>query len=195
VSEEWIAAAFTSPECRTAEMQKTLRISDEFVDELFACDVYVFGVPMYNYSVPSVFKGYIDQVVRVGRTFSFDPKRKEQPYRGLVSGKRMVLITARGDAGYGPNGPHWRKNHVEPYVTEVFGFLGVARVDTVAVEYDEFGGVSLEESVRSAAAEVKKLAAGIASLFCRDRTTWETALVCSSRRGQVTNDHSRERCC
>jgi FMN-dependent NADH-azoreductase len=157
VTEAWIAAAFTRPEERTPAMEEALRISNELVDELLAADHYVFAVPMYNYSVPSAFKAYIDQIVRVGRTFSFDPEQA-QPYAGLIRGKSMVLITARGDAGYGPGGPNWSKNHLEPYVAHVFGFLGVERIDTVAVENDEFGGRSLRDSVRAAEERVRELA-------------------------------------
>jgi FMN-dependent NADH-azoreductase len=167
VSEDWIAAAFTAESQRTPGMRGVLRLSDDMVNELFACDLYVFGIPMYNYSVPSVFKSYIDQIVRVGRTFSFDPNDKLQPYRGLLPNKSMVLVTARGDAGYGPNGPHRAKNHLEPYVTEVFGFLGVDRVETVAVENDEFGGSSLHRSVRQAEIRLQNLAGELAERsFC-----------------------------
>jgi len=85
---KWIAAAFASDGLRTAEMRDALRVSDELVDELLACELYVVGLPMYNFSVPAVFKGYIDQIVRVGRTFSFDPEQPE-PYKGLIEGKTI----------------------------------------------------------------------------------------------------------
>jgi FMN-dependent NADH-azoreductase len=165
VSEEWIAAAFASEELRTAEMRRALRVSDELVDELLACDLYVVGLPMYNFSVPAVFKGYIDQIVRVGRTFSFDPEHPE-PYKGLIEGKTIVVVAARGDAGYGPGGTHWSKNHLEPYVTEVFRFIGVANIKTVAVENDEYGGLSVCESISAAEATLRNLAAEVGTGAC-----------------------------
>jgi FMN-dependent NADH-azoreductase len=165
VSEEWIAAAFASDGLRTAEMRDALRVSDELVDELLACDLYVVGLPMYNFSVPAVFKGYIDQFVRVGRTFSFDPEQPE-PYKGLIEGKTIVVVAARGDAGYGPDGPNWPKNHLEPYVTDVFRFIGVANIKTVAVEHDEYGGLSLRESISAAEATLRDLAAEVGAGVC-----------------------------
>ncbi len=166
VTEEWIADAFSSQLRYSA-----LTISDQLVDELFAADLYVFAVPMYNFSVPSVFKSYIDQIVRVGRTFSFDPNNREQPYQGLIKGKQIVLITARGDAGYGPNGPNRIHNHLDPYIADVFAFLGVDRLKTVAVEHDEFGGVSLKDSLRRAEEEVRLLARSYSSLSATDGWT------------------------
>lgn len=55
VDESWIAAAFSSPEQHTPELREAIRLSDELVDEFLAADVYVMGVPMYNFSVPSGF--------------------------------------------------------------------------------------------------------------------------------------------
>jgi FMN-dependent NADH-azoreductase len=168
VSEEWIAAAFTSEELRTAEMRNALRVSDELVDELLACDLYVLGLPMYNFSVPAVFKSYIDQIVRVGRTFSFQPEQQPEAYKGLIGGKTVVVVAARGDSGYGPEGPHRSKNHLEPYVADVFRFLGVESIKTVAVENDEHGGLSLRQSVVAAEETLRVLAAeiGTAILQC-----------------------------
>jgi FMN-dependent NADH-azoreductase len=162
VSEEWIAAAFEREELRTAEMRDDLRISDELIGELLASDLYVLGLPMYNFGVPAVFKSYIDQIVRVGRTFSFHPERQPEPYKGLIEGKTVVVVAARGDSGYGPRGPNWSKNHLEPYVADVFRFLGVANIRTVAVENDEYGGLSLRQSVSAAETMLRDLAAEIA---------------------------------
>jgi multimeric flavodoxin WrbA len=54
-----------------ARTQNAIRFSDELVDELLASDIIVIGAPMYNYSIPSTLKAYIDQIVRVGRTFTY----------------------------------------------------------------------------------------------------------------------------
>lgn len=69
VDEPWIAAAYSLPEARTPALNQAIKLSDDLVDEFLAADRYVFGVPMYNFSVPSTFKAYIDQIVRVNRTF------------------------------------------------------------------------------------------------------------------------------
>ena len=97
VSEQWIAAAFTKPENRTPELKAALALSDELVAELERADIIVTGVPMYNFGVPSPMKAYIDNVVRVGRTFGFDASRQGGPYWPMLSGKRMVVLSSRGD--------------------------------------------------------------------------------------------------
>ncbi|QYO62272.1 FMN-dependent NADH-azoreductase [Leptolyngbya sp. 7M] len=84
VDESWIAAAFSPPEQYTSELREAIRLSDELVDEFLAADVYVIGVPMYNFSVPSVFKAYIDQIVRVGRTVAFEPNDTANVFKPLV---------------------------------------------------------------------------------------------------------------
>lgn len=93
VTEEWIAADYTPQEARTSEMTHILQLSDELVDELFAADRYIFSVPMYNFSIPSGFKAYIDCVVRIGHTFTFNDGQS----KGLIKGKKALFITARGD--------------------------------------------------------------------------------------------------
>ena len=70
--EAWIAGVFTSPDQYSPESAETMRISNELVDEFLQADRYLFSIPMYNFSIPANFKAYIDQIVRVGRTFAVD---------------------------------------------------------------------------------------------------------------------------
>ncbi len=67
IDESWIAASFSPPDQITPELATALNISNELIDELLAAELYVFGIPMYNYSIPANFKAYIDQIVRVRR--------------------------------------------------------------------------------------------------------------------------------
>ncbi|MCZ4304468.1 NAD(P)H-dependent oxidoreductase [Zoogloeaceae bacterium G21618-S1] len=152
VSGEWIHAAFTPPAQREPWMDSVLAESDALVDELLAADVIVAGVPMYNFGVPAGFKAYIDNIVRVGRTFGFDRQRAGVPYWPLLKaqGKRLILVSARGDHGYGPGGRIAAMNHVEPHVRTAFGYIGITDVTSVAVEYDEFADERLEASLREA---------------------------------------------
>lgn len=150
VDEKWIAAAFTSPEQRTAEMNAVLKISDELVDQLLAADILLIGVPMYNFGVPAAFKAYIDQIVRVGRTFAFEPEDEAQPYKPLVHGKQAIVIVATGDAGYEEGGRYGALNHVDPYLRTVLGFIGITDVRFVHVGNDEFGGDRQALSLRNA---------------------------------------------
>ena len=165
VTEAWIAAAFTRPERRTPEMHRALAVSDALVDELETAEVIFAGVPMYNFGIPAPMKAWIDNIVRVGRTFGFDRSRRGVPYWPLLSGKRLVLLTARGDGGY--DGPLSHMNHVEPHLRTVFGYIGITEVDTVAVEYDEFGDERLEGSLAEAESAVDALAASITEALTR----------------------------
>lgn len=159
VNQEWIAAAFTNPDERTQEMNEALKISDVLVDELLSADILVFGVPMYNFSVPSSFKAYIDQIVRVGRTFAFTPEDPESTYKQLVHGKKLYIVSARGDGGFGPGGHNEHNNHLDPYLKSVFGFLGITDITFITVENDEFGGLRLGDSIKAAQQQILKIAA------------------------------------
>jgi FMN-dependent NADH-azoreductase len=140
VNGEWIQAAFTRPERRERWMEEVLTESDELVSELIRADLIVAGIPMYNFNVPAQFKAYLDNVVRVGRTFGFDRSRDGAPYWPLLTEKRrrLILISSRGDHGY-DEGLNAFTNHVEPSVRTAFAYIGICDVSTIAVEYDEFG--------------------------------------------------------
>jgi len=120
ITAEWVGAAYTLEEVRTPQQKDLLAVSDMLLAELDQADEYVIGVPMHNFGVPSVLKLWIDQIARVGRTFSYGtgiPK-------GLLTGKKATFIVATGgicDAQTQMSS----FNFVEPYLRSVFGFLGV----------------------------------------------------------------------
>jgi FMN-dependent NADH-azoreductase len=149
VDGDWIHAAFTSPSSRTPWMQQRLGESDALIDEVLAAEVIVAGVPMYNFGVPSGFKAYIDNIVRVGRTFGFDRARHGEPYWPLLAGqgRTLILLGSRGDYGYDPGERIAAMNHVESSVRTAFGYIGIDDVRSLAVEYDEFGGERLAQSL------------------------------------------------
>lgn len=161
VDEAWIAAAFTAPSERTLGMREALRVSDELVAQLLRADLVVVGLPMYNFGVPAGFKAYIDQVVRVGVTFSFEPEDEASPYKPLVHGKRMVVVVATGDAGYERGGRYEHLNHVDPYLRTIFRFIGIADITFVHVGNDEFGGRRLAESLARARAKMREVVADL----------------------------------
>lgn len=156
VDAAWIHAAFTPEAARASWMHQRLGESDALIDELMRADLIVAGMPMYNFGVPSGFKAYIDNIVRVGRTFGFDRTRQGEPYWPLLDERprTLVLLGSRGDFGYGPGGRIASMNHVEPAVRTAFGYIGIADVRSIAVEYDEFGGDRLAASLREAEAAV-----------------------------------------
>jgi FMN-dependent NADH-azoreductase len=159
VDEPWIAAAFSPSEQHTPELREAIRLSDQLVEEFLTADVYVIGVPMYNFSVPSVFKAYIDQIVRVGRTVAFEPDDSANVFKPLVLGKRMFVIEARGDSGFQAGGRYEKMNYHDPYLVTVFGFMGITDITFVHVENDEYGGTKLAESIANARTKINQLAA------------------------------------
>ena len=164
VSGEWIHAAFTPPEQREPWMHEALAVSDTLVDELLRADLIVAGVPMYNFNVPAQFKAYIDNIVRVGRTFGFDRSRPGEPYWPLLTGQRktLVILGSRGDYGYGDGSRIAHMNHVEPSIKTAFGYIGITDVHGAAIEYDEFADARLQDSIATAEAAVDTLAAQLA---------------------------------
>ena len=140
VSGRWIQAAFTKPEQRLPWMQGVHAESDELIDELMRADVIVAGVPMYNFGPPAQFKAYVDNIVRVGRTFGFDRSRTGEPYWPLLNrdGKCLIILSSRGDYGYGEGERLQASNHLEASIRTAFNYIGVPTVAEIATEYDEF---------------------------------------------------------
>lgn len=159
VSGAWIHAAFTPEQQREPWMHDVLRQSDELVDELIRADIIVAGVPMYNFGPPAQFKAYIDNIVRVGRTFGFDRSRAGEPYWPLLAdmSKRLIILSSRGDYGYDKGGRISARNHVEPAVQTAFGYIGITKSHYIAAEYDEFADERLAASIRQAENEVDDL--------------------------------------
>ena len=165
VSADWVHAAFTAPAQRAPWMQAALAQSDQLVDELLRADIIVACVPMYNFGPPAAFKAWIDNIVRVGRTFGFDRTRPGEPYWPLLAdaGKQLVILSARGDHGYEPGQRLAASNHVEASVRSVFRYLGVTDTYGAAIEYDEFADQRLARSIEDAERATDAIADAIAA--------------------------------
>jgi FMN-dependent NADH-azoreductase len=159
VTSQCIAAAFTMPEQRTPAMREALLVSDTLVDEVVAADVIVMGVPMYNYGVPASMKAWIDQIARIGRTFSFDLARGDVPIEPILSGKTLVVLSSRGEFGFQPGGVREHMNLLDPHIAACAHYFGVARQDihTIAIEYQEFKDERHERSKAACTARVVEL--------------------------------------
>jgi FMN-dependent NADH-azoreductase len=127
VNGDWVAAAYTPEDARTAEQKKALAISDLLIGELQKADEYVIGVPMHNFSIPSTLKLWIDQVVRIGKTTAYSATGLE----GLLKGKKVTLLIASGGV-YEQGSGREAFNFVTPYLRTVFGFLGITDVHFIA---------------------------------------------------------------
>jgi FMN-dependent NADH-azoreductase len=155
VDESWIAAAFTPPDARTPELVDAIKLSDSLIDELLAADRYVFGVPMYNLNIPSTFKAYIDQIVRVGRTFAIG----ENGYQGLVdSSKKALIITSRG-GNFQPGTPAAAYDLQEPYLRIILGFIGITDVTFIHADSLSLGEVARDQSLAAAKSAIAQAVA------------------------------------
>ncbi len=172
VSAAWIAAAFTPPEHRDAAARTHLAESDRLTAELVAADLIVIGAPMYNFGLPAQLKAWVDNVVRVGVTFGFDRARTGAPYWPMLAGtnKRLVMLSSRGDYGYGPGERLAAMNLVEAGLTVPMAYLGITQTESVAIEYDEFGDARLNASIAAAEKAVDALVDRLATVSFADGT-------------------------
>lgn len=164
IDHRFIHAAFTPPEARAPWMAERLDLSDRLIAELVAADVIVMGAPMYNYGMPSALKAWIDHVARIGETFSFDLARGDTPIAPILSGKRLVVLSSRGEFGFAPGGVRAHLNALDPALAACAHYFGVApdRIDTVAIEYQEFKDDRHRASVEAAEARTRALASALA---------------------------------
>ena len=129
VSEDWVLGAFAPPESQTDASRAAIAVSDEAIAELKNADILIAGVPMYNFSIPASFKLWVDQIVRANVTFSVPG------FEGLLpTGKRAIIVTARGAAGYGPGEAMEAMNAEDPYLRLILGFIGLKDIEFIHLE-------------------------------------------------------------
>jgi FMN-dependent NADH-azoreductase len=134
ITDEFTQAMHTDPAARTAEHKRALAVSDTLVEELLAADTIVIGSPMYNFAIPAPLKGWIDQIVRVGKTVLFGAGGAQ----GLLKGKKVYVITSRGGA-YNPGTPTERFDYQEPYLRHILAFVGLTDVTFIHAENQKPG--------------------------------------------------------
>jgi FMN-dependent NADH-azoreductase len=152
VSEDWIIGAFSPADTLTPDAKAAIDISNELVDELFSADRYVFAVPMYNFNVPSTFKAYLDQIVRVGRTFSVGANG----YQGLLKDKKALFVTSSGGS-FPAGSPYAAYNFQEPYLRAVAAFLGITDVQFVVADGLARGDDAAKNSIAKAESALNEL--------------------------------------
>lgn len=148
IDERWIASAFTNPKNRTEANQSGVKLSNELIKELKENDIYVIGSPMYNWSIPSGLKAYIDQIMRINETWRFRSGKPDGDYVGLLEDKRMFILSSRGDTGYGENEKNEHMNFQSTYLKFIFGIMGITDITTISLDNEEFGGELFEQSKR-----------------------------------------------
>lgn len=152
ITSQTITGFYTPEEKFSGELRSATALSDRLIGELRAADVLLLTVPIYNFSIPSALKAWIDQIVRIGHTFAYDGKN----FTGLVTGKRAYVICAYGAGGYLGNGPLAGYDFLKPYLTLLLSFLGIQDIRFFAVE-----GTTMDETTVSA--NVDKVKQEIAS--------------------------------
>ncbi|WP_372874502.1 FMN-dependent NADH-azoreductase [Pseudomonas sp.] len=158
VTEAWIAAVFTPDEQMTPEKREEIRLSDELIDEIDRADVIVIGTPMYNYGMPASLKSWFDNVIRIGKTFTFDLDRGDYPLEPIMGGKKLVILSSRGEFGFGPGGVRENMNHLDTHIQTCAHYLGVNETHVISIDYQEFADARHEASIADAFDAVPVLA-------------------------------------
>lgn len=127
-----IRQAWTPEGEKDASLTATETRSRAMVDELKAADVVVIGSPMYNFSVPSTLKAWIDHIAIAGQTFQYTPSGA----KGLLSGKAYLALSSGGVYSQGPFAP---LEHLSTYLTAILSFLGISSVEVVRAEGVAYG--------------------------------------------------------
>jgi FMN-dependent NADH-azoreductase len=146
------AAQGATPE--SATLQQELAASQAVLEEFLAADIVVIGAPMYNFTIPTQLKAWIDRIVVAGKTFRYGA---EGPV-GLAGNKRVIIAISRGGL-YGPGAPAAVLEHLETYLRGVFGFLGVANPELIVAEGLMIGTEQREQSMQRALQAAAKLRA------------------------------------
>ncbi|MBI5769847.1 MAG: NAD(P)H-dependent oxidoreductase [Verrucomicrobia bacterium] len=126
LTEAWVEGAFAPAAEQSPAARDAIAVSNRYVDELLAADQLVITTPIHNLSFPAALKAWIDQIVRVGRTFAMGAAG----FDGLAKGKRALIIVSSG-SDFRPGTPGGAYNFLEPYLRAVLGFIGITDVQFV----------------------------------------------------------------
>ena len=148
ITDEWLAT-YGDPAKLTAEQRQYLSISDELIEELRAADTVVIGAPMYNFNISWELKAWIDQVVRFGKTIVYGATGP----KGLLNGKKAVVITARGGS-YPAGTSRGALDFQEPYLRHVLTTLGFS--DVTFIHAENLKGAEAESSRAAAIAAIQQ---------------------------------------
>jgi FMN-dependent NADH-azoreductase len=137
-----------------AAIAQDLATGRAVLDEFLAADIVVLGAPMYNFTIPSQLKAWIDRIVVGGKTFKYGPQGAE----GLAGDKRVIVAISRGGF-YGPGTPTAALEHLESYLRGVFGFIGVTNLEIISADGVQTGPAQREKALADAMTAVTGLRA------------------------------------
>src|SRR5258705_1233604 len=145
------AAQGAAPE---AALQQDLAAGQAVLDEFLAAYVVVLGAPMYNFTIPSEVKAWIDRILVAGKTFKYGPQGAE----GLAGNKRAIVAISRGGF-YGAGTPAAVGEHLETYLRWVFGFIGVTNPEFISADGIQVGPEHRDKALADALKGAYSLAA------------------------------------
>jgi FMN-dependent NADH-azoreductase len=128
LEEAHLTSFFTPAESRTPENLEAIKHSDEAIKAITDADIIVIGAPLYNFSIHSTLKAWIDHIVRAGVTFKYGANGPE----GLINGKKVYIAISSG--GVYSEGPRQPLDFIAPYLKTILGFLGLTDISIVRAE-------------------------------------------------------------
>lgn len=136
------AAQGAAPE---AALQQDIAAGQAVLEEFLAADIVVLGAPMYNFTIPSQLKAWIDRILVAGKTFKYSAQGAE----GLAGNKRVIIAVSRGGF-YGPGSPAAVGEHLETYLRWVFDFIGVKHPEFISADGIQIGPEHREKALAGA---------------------------------------------
>lgn len=137
----------------TEAQRQENELSEKLVSQFLAADVIVVGSPLYNFSIPSQLKSWIDRLAQAGRTFTYTANGPE----GLAKGKTVIAALSRGGI-YSTSEAGRAMEHQESYLKTIFGFFGITDVRVVRAEGTDMGAESRTNALQTADKCIKVLA-------------------------------------
>jgi len=128
-----------------AALREDMAVGQAVLEEFLAADIVVLGAPMYNFTIPSQLKAWIDRIVVAGKTFKYGAQGAE----GLAGNKRVIIAISRGGF-YGAGTPAAAGEYVETYLRWVFGFIGVKNLELISAEGIQVGPEHREKALAGA---------------------------------------------
>ncbi|EOX4968720.1 FMN-dependent NADH-azoreductase [Vibrio alginolyticus] len=144
-----VATALRATEDLSQEQQAVVDLSDTLIEEVKAADTLVIAAPMYNFTIPTQLKNWIDLIARAGVTFKYT----ENGVQGLIEGKKAIVITTRG--GIHKDSP---TDNVTPYLRTVLGFVGITDVEFVYAEALNMGEDAAAKGISEAQSQLATMA-------------------------------------
>ncbi|AYF19775.1 FMN-dependent NADH-azoreductase [Vibrio parahaemolyticus] len=144
-----VATALRATEDLSQEQQSVVDLSDTLIEEVKAADTLVIAAPMYNFTIPTQLKNWIDLIARAGVTFKYT----ENGVQGLIEGKKAIVVTTRG--GIHKDSP---TDNVTPYLRTVLGFVGITDVEFVYAEALNMGDDAASKGILEAQSQLATMA-------------------------------------